>query len=194
MISSRLRQLRLQRNQSVQEVARGAGVPALELRLAEAGEIRPTHALLLRLARYYGVSLTFLLTGREPAAGSRVLPLPDELVLLRSHLSGDGFAGKGGGTAAGEQYYRLRVLHQLTRAEMAAAIGASPGVVRALELGEILPNELLRRRYANYFGIPERILPLGRAVSPVDPADLEAEVAALLRYEEQLAAAVRRDA
>lgn len=190
MIGSRLRSLRVRRGISVRDAARATGIPPLEIVLCERDEILPCHYRIERLAEYYGNSLSYVLTGRPPQQDR----IPADCDFSESAGTASSARTRPGDTGLGERLFDLRVRFGLTRDELAAALRTTRRVIRAVELGDLVPDRELRRRYAAYFGLRER--ELERSVpQPCDPQRLPEptpllcdDLAEMLAYEDRMTA------
>lgn len=69
-LAQRLRALRTQRGLNQRDVAQAAGIDRTHLSKIETGVDTPGRAALTSLAAFYGVSIDWLVTGQDTAAGS----------------------------------------------------------------------------------------------------------------------------
>ena len=76
MLHTRLKKLRMEKDLTQAALARELNVTQQAVAKWEAGKSLPDHAMLLRLAQYYGVSVDYLLGLPAALAGGRRLRRP----------------------------------------------------------------------------------------------------------------------
>ncbi|THF81187.1 helix-turn-helix domain-containing protein [Cohnella fermenti] len=88
-MGERLRELRLKRNVSQEEVARHIGITRSAYSHYEINNRQPIYETLIKLAAYFDVSLDYIIGGNAPSQSMHIIDLPDAtdskeiLMLLR---------------------------------------------------------------------------------------------------------------